>query len=155
MEKIIVSDTTCLIVLSKIGILDLLQTLFSTVTITPEIQKEYGQPLPNWIVVESAVNNHELAILRLMLDEGEASAIALCLEKSHSLLIIDERKGRKIAKDLQIKTIGTLGILLEAKQQGHVTNLRPLIDALQQTDFRISKDLLNAILSQAGESPIT
>lgn len=87
-----------------------------------------------------------------MLDDGEASAIALCLEKPNSLLIIDERKGRKIAQDLNIATIGTLGILFEAKQQGHVKKIRPLIEKIQQTDFRISKELLNSILTKAGEA---
>lgn len=112
MEKAIVSDTTCLIILSKIGELDLLKNLFANVIITPEIQKEYGQPLPDWIVIESVTGNHQFSVLSLLLDEGEASVLALCLEKPNSLLIIDERKGRKIAKELHITTIGTLGILL-------------------------------------------
>lgn len=155
MEKIIVSDTTCLIVLSKIGALDLLKSLFSIITVTPEIQQEYGNPLPDWFVVEASTNLQQLTVLKLLLDDGEASAIALCLEKPNSLLIIDERKGRKVAQDLNITTIGTLGILFEAKQQGYLEKIRPLIEKMQQTDFRISKELLNSILIKAEESILT
>ena len=154
MEKVIISDTTCLIILNKIGALDLLQVLFSKVTVTPEVQQEYSDPLPDWITVEAVTNIQQFSILKLMLGAGEASAITLCLEKKNSLLIIDERKGRKIAQDLHIPTIGTLGILLEAKLQGHLEYVRPIIDNIQETDFRVSKELLNVILLKAGESPI-
>ena len=151
MEKIIISDTTCLIILSKIAALNLLKSLFSTVTITPEVQQEFGNPLPDWIIVETSTNKHQLSALKLILDDGEASAIALCLETPNCLLIIDERKGRKVAQNLQIPTIGTLGILLEAKNRGFLENIRPFVDKIQQTDFRISKELLNAVLIKAGE----
>ena len=154
MEKVIISDTTCLIILNKIGALDLLQVLFSKVTVTPEVQQEYSDPLPDWITVEAVTNIQQFSILKLMLDAGEASAITLCLEKKNSLLIIDERKGRKIAQDLHIPTIGTLGILLESKLQGHLEYIRPIIDNIQETDFRVSKELLNMILLKAGEPPI-
>ena len=151
MEKIIISDTTCLIILSKIAALNLLKSLFSTVTITPEVQQEFGNPLPDWIILETSTNKHQLSALKLILDDGEASAIALCLETPNCLLIIDERKGRKVAQNLQIPTIGTLGILLEAKNRGFLENIRPFVDKIQQTDFRISKELLNAVLIKAGE----
>lgn len=154
MEKVIVSDTTCLILLSKLGILDLLQFLFSTVTITPEVEREFGEELPDWILVESVTNQQQLSVLRLIVDEGEASAIALGLEKPNSLLIMDERKGRLLAQDLGIQTIGTLGILLEGKKAGIISTLRPLIDQIAKSNFRVSQDLLNAILLKGGEPPI-
>lgn len=154
MEKVIISDTTCLILLSNLGKLDLLQALFSTVTITPEVRAEFGDPLPHWVVVESVKDQQQFATMRLMVDEGEASAIALCLEKPGSLLIMDERKGRKVAQDLGLITVGTLGILLEAKKGGHISQLRPLIEQIFQSDFRVSSDLLNTVLLLSGESPL-
>jgi len=78
----------------------------------------------------------------------------LCLEKKNCLLIIDERKGRKVAQDLDIPIIGTLGILLEAKNLGLVYSLRPLLEEVLKTNFRISKQLLNVVLEQANELPI-
>lgn len=78
----------------------------------------------------------------------------MCLEKKNCLLIIDERKGRKVAQDLDIPIIGTLGILLEAKNLGLVYSLRPLLEEVLKTNFRISKQLLNVVLEQANELPI-
>lgn len=92
--------------------------------------------------------------MKLLLDSGESSSIALCLEKKNCLLIIDERKGRKVAQDLDIPIIGTLGILLEAKNLGLVYSLRPLLEEVLKTNFRISKQLLNVVLEQANELPI-
>lgn len=94
MQKTIISDTSCLILLQKIGELDLLQGLFQSVLITPEIANEYDLPLPKWIVIESPSNKTYQRILEASLDKGESSAIALCLEKTDPLLIIDDLKGR-------------------------------------------------------------
>jgi len=154
MEKVIISDTTCLILLNNLGKLDLLHLLFPTVTITPEVRAEFGEPLPDWVVVEAVNDLQQFATIRLMVDEGEASAIALCLEKPGSLLIIDERKGRKLAQDLGLLTIGTLGILVEAKKAGHISTLRPLIEEIVESDFRVSLELLNTVLLQSGEVPL-
>lgn len=154
MEKIIISDTTCLILLTNLGVLELLQSLFASITITPEVRREFGDELPAWIEIKPVSNQQQFSVLRLMVDEGEASAIALGLEMPDALLIIDERKGRKIAQYLGIQTIGTLGVLLEGKKEGHILALRPLIDKIEQTNFRVSKELLNAILVKAGEAPI-
>jgi predicted nucleic acid-binding protein len=152
MEKIIISDTTCLILLTKLGIIEVLQQLFTTVTITPEVRQEFGDTLPEWILVESVSNEQQFSVLRLIVDEGEASAIALSLERINALLVMDERKGRQLAKDLGIQTIGTLGILLEGKLQGYLPALRPLFEKIEQTNFRISRDLLNVILVKANEA---
>ncbi len=153
MEKVIVSDTTCLIILTKIGALDLLERLFSKVIITDEVSKEFNELLPIWIIVEQVQNRSQVEVLQLLLDLGESSSIALCVEKKNCLLIIDERKGRKVAQDLNIPIIGTLGILLEAKKSGLIHSIRPLFEELLETNFRISKQLLNVVLEQVGELP--
>jgi len=155
MEKIIITDTTCLILLTKLGVLDVLHSLFINVTVTPEIQREFGEVLPSWVIVEPVANLQQFSMLRLMVDEGEASAIALGLESPNSLLIMDERKGRRLAQDLGLQTIGTLGILLEGKKEGYISVLRPLIDQIAQTNFRVSVDLLNDILLKGGEEPLS
>ncbi len=154
MEKIIISDTACLIILNKIGSLNLLEKLFKTIIITEEVSKEFNDFLPIWIEVEQVKNRKQIEVLKLLLDSGESSSIALCLEKKNCLLIIDERKGRKVAQDLDIPIIGTLGILLEAKNLGLVYSLRPLLEEVLKTNFRISKQLLNVVLEQANELPI-
>lgn len=80
-------------------------------------------------------------------DEGEASAMALCLEQTGNvLLIIDERKGRTIAQALGIKIIGTIGILIKAEETGIIVNLSEIIERLEQTDFRLSPKLKQQLL---------
>ena len=106
MGKIVIADTTCLILLSKINQIDVLNTLFSEIYITSRIASEFNEALPNWIRITDEYDVRQFAILKLVLDAGEASAIALCLEKpDNSLLVIDEMKGRRVAKELGLKMI--------------------------------------------------
>jgi len=95
MPKVIVSDTSCLILLDKIGRLELLNKLFGEIIITQIVADEFGIPLPDYFIVKNPKNNVYQSILETFLDKGEASAIALCLEEDKCLLIIDDNKGRK------------------------------------------------------------
>jgi predicted nucleic acid-binding protein len=147
MKRVVISDTSCLIILSKIGSLNILQSLFGEVLITEEIENEFGETLPNWITVKQVKFQQIEKLLELNVDEGEASAMALYLEQTEqSLLIIDERKGRIIAKDLGIKIIGTIGIILKATELGFIKNLSEIIEKLEQTDFRLSPKLKQQLL---------
>jgi len=86
--------------------------------------------------------------LKLILDSGEASAIALCLEKQDCLILIDEKKGRSKAKELGLKIMGTLGVLIKAKEKRIITSLREEIKNLQDVGFRMSDDLIFNILNK-------
>jgi predicted nucleic acid-binding protein len=151
MQKTIISDTSCLILLQKIGELDLLQGLFQSVLITPEIANEYDLPLPKWIVIESPSNKTYQRILEASLDKGESSAIALCLEKTDPLLIIDDLKGRQFAENLGLKITGMLGILILAKRQNLISSVKPALEKVKKTDFRFSKNLEKTLLKLSGE----
>ncbi len=152
MRKTIISDTSCLILLHKIGELNLLHRLFGIVSITPEISEEYLFPLPDWISVESPTNKTYQRILEASLDKGESSAIALGIEKANSLLIIDELKGRKFAEKLGLNVTGTLGIFVVAKREGLIPSTKPVLDKIKMTDFRISRILEKRILELSGEN---
>jgi uncharacterized protein len=102
--------------------------------------------------VERPLEGPFLRQLRLRLDEGEAAAIALAVERGASLLLMDEIDGRRAAQHHGPKIAGTLGILLEAKRQAHVTELRPLVDDLERVGFRMSTSLKEHVLSMAGEA---
>ncbi|MEJ0054903.1 MAG: DUF3368 domain-containing protein [Bacteroidota bacterium] len=151
MQKTIISDTSCLILLTKIGQLELLRKLFGRIILTEEIIKEFNEELPDWFDVRSSSNKNYQKILEASLDKGEASAIALALEQSDCLLIIDDLKGRKYAEQLGIKITGTLGILVDAKLNGFLTSVRPSLKSLKLANFRLSEELENKALLKARE----
>jgi uncharacterized protein len=152
MSKIIISDTSCLIALSRINRLDILHYIFSTIVTTEEVQREFGQPLPSWLEVKQVKNESKFEEIKKLLDQGEASAIALALETENAVLVIDEKKGRKIAKELNIEIIGTLRILLFAKQEGIIPSVKDLIQKLHHYNFRFAKSIIDQILKEAGEA---
>jgi predicted nucleic acid-binding protein len=151
MQATIVSDTSCLILLDKIGELELLQKLFGQIVITQIVADEFGKELPDWIDKQNPLNRNNQLVLETSLDKGEASSIALALEKEDCLLIIDEGRGRKVAKQLGLTITGTLGVLAQAKQSGYLIALKPLLDKVKQTDFRLSEQLVKATLKEVGE----
>jgi predicted nucleic acid-binding protein len=151
MQRIIVSDTSCLILLNKIGRISLLKALFGKIAITTTIANEFGQTIPEFIDIEDANNKVYQQILEGFLDPGEASAIALALEKDDCLLIMDESKGRREARQLKLNITGTIGILIVAKEKGLIETFTEVIDQISLTDFRISESLILEAKRRCGE----
>lgn len=152
MQKIIIADTSCLILLHKIGEFDLLQKLYGEIIITSEIKREFGDDLPEWVITRDPVNNMSFEIISATVDRGEASAIALALEHPDSLLILDDFKARRLAAGLNLKYTGTIGILPEAKLRGHVQSVKLIIARIKQTNFHLSDEVERRILIASGES---
>lgn len=90
-------------------------------------------------------------LLELQIDKGESSAIALALEIPESTLILDDFKARKIADKLGLTYTGTLGVIIKAKLKGIVPSIRPIINKMKQTDFRLSDEIELHALRQAKE----
>ena len=151
MPKIIISDTSCLIILTKIGELDLLRQLYKTVTITQDILLEYGEPLPDLIEVLQAKDPYRQQLLEMQIDKGEASAIALALETSENIIILDDWKARKLAERLGLSVTGTLGVIIKAKNNGIIPTIKPYLDKIRETNFRISEELEQIALKEANE----
>ncbi len=151
MSSIVISDASCLIALNNIGSLNILKDLYNEVIITNEVKNEFGESLPNWINIVKVQNLQKKSELEEVLDKGEASSIALSLEIEDSILIIDELKGRKIASSLNIKIIGTIGILILAYKKGLIKDLITVILKLVNNGFRLSDSLLNRIIDQFGK----
>ncbi|MDR1095691.1 MAG: DUF3368 domain-containing protein [Spirochaetaceae bacterium] len=149
-DKVIISDTSCLIALTNTGNLDILHKVCQTVLITPEIAGEYGEDLPAWITVTPVRDPEKARLIQKTLDPGESSAIALALEMAvetkEPLLILDDAQARSFAQDLGLAITGTLGILIAAFRQGIIEDLDPVIAGLKAGDFRLPRDL-PAILS--------
>jgi predicted nucleic acid-binding protein len=151
MRKIIISDTSCIIQLDLIGELEILKKLFGHITVTPEIESEFIGTLPDWFSIKVPQNKMYQKILEISLDKGEASAIALAVEADDALVVIDDLKGRKLAEQLGIKIIGTLGIVVDAKLNGHLASVKNCIDDFKRTGFRINAEVEEIILRKAGE----
>lgn len=151
MPKIIISDTSCLIILSKIGELDLLRQLYNTVTITQDIWLEYGEQLPDWIEVQRANDRYRQQLLEMQIDKGEASAIALALETVDNIVILDDWKARKLAERLGLTVTGTLGVIIRAKNTGLIPSIKPYLEMIKNTNFRISEELEQTALKEASE----
>jgi predicted nucleic acid-binding protein len=87
MPKVVISDTSTLIIFHKIGELNLLQSVYDELVTTPEVAEEFGETLPNWIEIKSATDKKYQTFLETQVDPGEASAIALATEYDDVLLL--------------------------------------------------------------------
>lgn len=151
MPKNIVSDSSCLILFYKIGEFNLLKEVFGQLFITETVSEEFNKPLPDWVKVSSPDSNFHKEILSIV-DLGEATSISLALESESVLLIIDDLKGRRLAKQMGISITGSLGVLVMAKRKGYIKSVKPIIKAIEQTNFRISDKLINKVLESVDES---
>ncbi len=144
-----VVDSTCLIGLERIGRLGLLPVLLSPICAPPAVVSEFGSR-PEWLTVCPPANGSTIAALKLVVDSGEAEAIALAQELG-CRIILDDRKARMVAQRLGVAVTGTVGLLLKAKQAGVIPSLLPLLDALDANHFYVSRALREEALRLAGE----
>ena len=150
-ENAVISDTSCFIILSKIDELSLLTKVFNHIVTTTEVANEFGKTLPEWVSIEAPTDKYTQQILENQIDKGESSAIALALEKPGCTIILDDLKARKIADKLGLKVTGTIGVIITAKKKGAIQSIKPFLQKIQKTDFRISKNLEQEALIEAGE----
>ena len=158
--QIVIVDTTPLISLSLIRQLHLLQVLYGEVLIPPAVKAEVlaGGSRAGAVELRTAtyirtvsLKDPQRATLLSDLDRGEAEVIALGLEQQADLLIIDEQLGRRHAQRLGLPLTGILGVLLKAKQLGHLPEVKPLILQLHQNGIRLGEALIERVLKLAGE----
>jgi predicted nucleic acid-binding protein len=150
MNRIIISDASCLIALSKIGMLNILKDLYQEIIITREVNDEFGGKIPEWIIVIEVKNKQKQFEIEKRLDKGEASSIALALEIEGPTLIMDEIKGRKIAQSLDIDIIGTIGVIILANKRGLIKDIISVILKLVNSGFRLSDKLLEKLIDKYG-----
>jgi predicted nucleic acid-binding protein len=151
MLKTIIADTSCFIILSKINELDLLQKVYGQVVTTHDIAVEYGEILPDWVEIVGVLDHYRQQILETQIDKGESSAIALALETPNSTVILDDYKARKIAKQLGINFTGTIGVIIKAKLNGIIPSIKPFLQKINQTNFRLSVEIQLLALKEANE----
>ncbi|RLI80946.1 DUF3368 domain-containing protein [Archaeoglobales archaeon] len=156
----VVSNSTCIIALLRIGKLTLLKDLFDRIFIPEEVYREiYVDGKEGFIELERAdffevrkIKNHLFFnLLRGLIDDGEAASIILALEEDASLIILDDKDARKIAEKLGLKVMGTTGILLLAKRKGVVKEIKPIIEEMKMGGFYLSDSIINTVLKEADE----
>lgn len=148
----IISNTSCLIILDNINALYILQKLYQNIYLTEEVAQEFNKPLDSWMNVIKVEDKNYLRILNASVDLGEASTIALALQMSEeNVMILDDLKARKLAKQLELKFTGLLGILLKAKQQQIIPSVTDIFMQLRKVNFRVSEKLEQEVLKLAGE----
>lgn len=160
---IIVSNTTPLIGLASIQRFELLQQLFGKNHIAQAVYNEVvvaGREMggakrevssASWIEIVTVKDRLAVNLLLDELDLGEAETIVLAHEIGADWVLMDEKKGRRKLTQLGLSKIGTVGILLKAKEAGLLPIIRPDLERLHRQGFRISRRVINAVLQQAKE----
>lgn len=151
MPKIVISDASTLILFHKIDEFSLLQKVYGELITSPEVAKEFGEALPDWIKIQAVSDKKYQDFLETQIDIGEASAIALATEFDDVLLLLDDLKARKLATLLKFRITGTLGVIHKAKQMSLIDKVKPFIDKLLLTDFRIADSIIKEILKLNNE----
>ncbi len=159
---IVVSDTSPIRALVHLGHIQVLHELFNDVLIPPAVVSELERPrsrltpvrlseLP-FLCVQSPRNRSVVNELQATLGPGESEAIALALEVKAEALLIDESAGRATALQHGLRPVGALGVLLQAKQQGLIGPLKPLLTRLEsELNFYIADPVRREVLTRAGE----
>lgn len=151
------TNTTPLITLAGIELLELLPRLYGEIWAPRVVVDEYQVKAPptepdltqaSWLKVIDGVSIDPTLPL---LDAGEAAALSLAQMSGARLVLLDERKARRIATRMGLPIAGTLAVLLRAKQQGIIAVLRPYIIQMQNQGRRFHPDLITRLLTEAGE----
>ncbi len=161
-EWVIVADSSPLIGLARIGQIEILRRLASRVLMPPAVRDEVTIHSPEapgaatirqttWIEVE-APDHLEVEPLAILLDRGEAEAIALAQRLPGPTLLLDDARARRVAERLGIHRIGTVGLLRRAKKAGLILAVKPHLEALIANGIYINRTLLDAVLKDVGES---
>ncbi|HHS92850.1 MAG TPA: hypothetical protein ENK82_05840 [Campylobacterales bacterium] len=160
--KIIIADSSTLITLLDTNNFSLLFELFNKIIITDEVYREitykfqHKQKIDEYLCLNSlelqSIEHQELyEMLIVGLDKGEAESIALA-KKLELSLIIDERKGRNIAKSLGINIIGLVGLILKLMEKNIISKERAItiVDEVEANNFRLSAGLKDLVYNYSS-----
>jgi len=158
---IVVSDTSPILSLALIERLDLLRELYGSIVIPQAVRQEImvtdhsgvrEVAQADWIITRPIEPDVVLKLLQREVDRGEAEAIGLAVQLRAAVLLIDERRARRLAQYLELNIVGLLDVLQAAKQRHFITNVKPILDDLiTRARFRLSHKLYQRTLFTAGE----
>jgi uncharacterized protein len=150
----VISNSSPLIALTQIGRLDLLHHLQPDVLIPLAVAKEIEPSLPDlprWLVIQPLAVARQPFVASNSLGPGEHEVISLGLELRAERLILDEQPARRLAASLGLRVIGTIGLLLAAKERGFLARIKPELDRLVEVRFFMDSELYERALRYAAE----
>jgi len=137
----IVVDTSSLIALERINLLEILCQLYKEVIVPESVIKEFGNiSLPCLSIRKIESNLLKLLITDLNLGKGEAEVIALANQKGLTV-VIDDSKARKVAENMGLKLTGTIGVLMRAEKEGLIVSAPDKVKELKEKGFYVSEEL--------------
>ncbi len=156
-----ICNTSPLQYLHQLGALHVLPALAKRITVPASVEEELGVGLRlglslpdlgslHWITVRRPSSSIALPLVT-DLGPGEREVLALALETPDSVCVLDDALARQVAKTLQLRVTGTLGVLIDARRAGIISSVRPLLDRLHGLGFPLSAHTRTAVLELAGE----
>lgn len=161
MRKVIVNSTP-LIALCHVNKLGVLKQLYGEIIIPKAVYDEISvkedsickktvDESLDWIHVQEIQNHVAKAMFKSQLHEGEVEVMILAMEQQADVVIIDDQNAKKYAKYLKLPVTGILGVLMKAKQNGYISELKPILDRMIQNGIYIKANLIELCLKQVGE----
>jgi len=153
---VIIGDSSALVALSIMKRLDLLEDIFQVVHVPKAVYDEVTisykpQSIELKNFLKDKVINIDLNITQIGLGRGELEAITLYKDICADFLLIDDRRAKNFAKLNNVKVIGSLGVMILAKELGKVKTIREDLEKLLNSDIFISKNLIDRVLVSVGE----
>ena len=164
----VVTNTTPLIALAQCDLFPVLQTLFGQVLIPPAVYREVvsegdgragaeetqGAVTDGWLVIQELQEPADASHLQqaFLLGDGESEALALARQQPTDVILLDEARAVRCAREIGLSVLRTVGLLLQAKAQGHLGSVQPALDQLRMAGFRLSESVYQAALRHASES---
>jgi len=160
-DRVIIADSSPLIALAIADSLKLLPLLYTRILLPPAVWHEVtvaGADMPGADIVHQTewlevVKPYSPTVvpLSILVDKGEAEAIALAQNLPDASLLLDDAQARRLAQRLGLPHIGTLGIMRRAKRAGLIEQVAPLIERLERHGIYVGAKLVDAILRDVGE----
>jgi len=171
-QKVVITDAGPLIALSRIEHIHLLKALFTEVFLTETVEQEVlvGGDFVDSAHIRQAIKDGWLQVVHSAkglaaksdistevegLDPGEATSIlwaaGLLQTGQDVMLIMDEAKGRKVARRLSLDTMGSAGIIATARRLGLIEEAQPLLIQLKESGYYFSPAVIKMALQIAGE----
>ena len=152
----IIGDSSALVALSIMNRLELLEIVFGEIYIPQAVYNEVtisSKPQSRKLkaFLKDKIVSVDIKITQMGLGRGELEAIALYKDKNADFLLIDDRRAKSFAKLNEVNVIGSLGVMILAKELGKVKSIREDLEKLLDSDIFISRSLIERVLSSVGE----